>query len=209
MVKKRGNYILFEGVEGCGKTTQAKLLHDYFSERNIGSVLLREPGGTSLGDIIRKILLDKKSEIRSLEAELFLFESARAELFAEEIIPNLERNNHVIADRGYFSSEVYQGYGRGMDLSMIMHLNNIATYGIKPNLAFIFDIPVNVGLESKKDKDRIESLGTDFHEKVRIGFLEIAAQNKDFCILIKRGNKQIEEIQEEVKHYVKERLDLP
>lgn len=205
---KKGNYIIFEGIENSGKTTQSKILAGHL--RSIGERVIetREPGGTNLGRDIRRILLNKTSEIYSPEAELFLFEADRAELFKQVIIPSLERGEQVITDRSYWSTESYQGYGRGMNLEMIRNFNKIATYGTKPDLAFIFDMPVEEALASKTKKDRMESLGMEFHNKVRHGFLEIAAKNKDICILIERGNRGIEEISEEVKYNVKERLGL-
>ncbi len=208
-IEKKGNYILFEGIENSGKTTQSGLLRKYFESLGIPFIQLREPGSTYVGNGVRAILLDNTKEgIQSSEAELFLFEAARAELFQREIIPSLKRGEQIIADRNYFSSEAYQGYGRGMNLEMIRQLNSIATYGMKPDLAFIFDRPAEEALKAIEKKDRMESLGNDFHKRVRQGYLEIAAQNPDFCILIERENKTREEIHEEVKYHVKTNLGL-
>ncbi len=203
----KGNYIVFEGIECSGKTTQSKILANYLRRIREDVIETREPGRTDLGGKIRGILLDKTLEIYSPEAELFLFEADRAELFKQIIIPSLKRGEQIIADRSYLSTEAYQGYGRGMNLDMIKNFNKIATYGIKPDLAFIFDMPVEEAFASKVKKDRIESLSMEFHNRVRQGFLEIAAQNKDICILIERGNKKIEEIFEEVKYHARKKID--
>ncbi|MBI2042839.1 dTMP kinase [Candidatus Pacearchaeota archaeon] len=206
MEQKRGKYILFEGIDNSGKSTQAKLLHEHLTQVNVPSILVRQPDGTELGKEIRKIVLDSKRDISSSEAELFLFLAARAELFKRKIIPNLENGTWVVGDRGHFSSEAYQGHGRGISINIIKHLNDIATYSVKPDLAFILDISFEKGIELKNEKDRIESLGNTFHEKVRNGFLKIFQENRDFCELIERGNKTIEQIHEEIKNHLRRRF---
>lgn len=198
----RGNYIVLEGGEHLGKTTQSGLLASRLRKLGISTLEVREPGYTPLGNEIRSLLLAKDYEGMAPETELLLFAAQRAELFEKEIVPALRRGDQIISDRSYISAEAYQGHGRGMDLGMIRDINNIATKGIKPDLAFIFDMSIEKALNKKMEKDRIELAGIEFHQRVREGFLEIAAQNPDFCVLIERKDKSIEEVHEEIYKHI-------
>jgi len=164
-----GKYILFEGGEGCGKSTQAKLLKNYFDRKGINCVLGREPGGIGVAENIRKILLDKKNNISEI-TELFLFEAARTEFFSQFVKPNLKMGINLIADRSGYSTEAYQGWAGGIDLGLIKMLNDRATFGIKPDLTFIIDIDPEKGLGKEKNPDRFASKGIEYHVKVREGF---------------------------------------
>ncbi len=200
-----GKYIIIEGGEGCGKSTQAKLLHEYLTELNIPCILSREPGGVKESEEIRKILLNKESNLSPI-TELFLFEAARAEFFRKKLIPSLEKFISVIADRSGYSTEAYQGYAGGIDLSLIKKLNNEATFGIKPDLAFIIDVHPTIGLKNEKDADRFASKGLGYHTKVNQGYVEIAKNNPDVCIVIPYREEDIGGIQEEIRKITLERL---
>ncbi|MBI4116350.1 dTMP kinase [Candidatus Pacearchaeota archaeon] len=208
----KGKYLAFDGIDYSGKSTQARLLAEYLRKKNIDCVETREPGGTNIGKSIRATLLDERNNRMEPITELLLFEASRNQLFEEVIIPSIERGEHVVSDRSYISTEAYQGYGRGMNMGTIKYLNEMTTRGIKPDLAIILDFSVEEALALKRDRDRIEQWALENHgkffDRVRDGFLEIAKQNADFCVVIERGKKRIEEIHEEVKYRVKKRFEL-
>ena len=188
-----GLFIAFEGGEGAGKTTQSQLLADRLAESDIPSDLMREPGGTALGEYLRDYL--KSDRPLTPEAELLLFEAARVELVASRIKPALAAGRVVIADRFSASTIAYQGHGRGIDLGVITSLNGYATQGLRPDLTVLLDLPPAVGieramayqmsfsentggglatLERTAEGTRFEDLDLEFHEKARQGFLEQA-----------------------------------
>jgi dTMP kinase len=204
---KKGCYIIFEGGEGCGKSTQAKLLHEYFNEEKIKNILSREPGGIKEAEQIRKILLDSKNNLDSI-TELFLFEAARTEFFKKKVIPNLKRKINVISDRSCYATEAYQGYAGEIKLSLIKKLNNIATQEIKPDLAFIIDVNPRKGLEKELAKDRFAKKGLIYHTKVNQGYLKIAKQNPQNFIVIPYQEGKINEMQEQIRKHIKKKLDI-
>ena len=167
--------ISFEGIEGAGKTTQIKLLEDYFLKNNKEVLLLREPGSTDIGEEIRNILLSSNNQI-SNNTELLLMFAARTQLIDEIIKPN--KDKVILIDRYFHASIAYQGFGRGIDLEKINHLIAV-TECIEPDFTFLLDISPEDGfLRKTGDKmDRIESSGLDFFYKVREGYLTIAAQH--------------------------------
>jgi dTMP kinase len=207
---KKGYFITFEGIEGAGKSTQAKMLHTFFQKKNIQSVLTREPGGTQLGKKIREILLTPTNEIFPSNAELMLYEADRNIHIHNVIKPNLEKGINVICDRFTDSTLAYQGYARGLDLQLIEELNNIATEGINPDITFLIDIDVEEGIKRiKKERniDRIEQESIEFHKRLREGFLEIAEKNKN-RIFVVNGNRTKDEIFEEIIKILKEKTSL-
>ena len=172
----KGLFITFEGGDGCGKTTQIKLLDEYLRSKGYETILTREPGSVGLGEKLREILLNYDGEVSST-AESFLFLADRAQHVDCIIKPALKNGIIVLCDRHIDSTVAYQGYGRGLNLEQIYYLNKLATSGLKPDLTIVLDVDVEtsqkrVGLE----KDRMESAGLEFFEKVRKGFLEIAKQ---------------------------------
>lgn len=193
-----GILVLFEGGECCGKSTIQKRCFDYFSNK-YNTVKMREPGTANVSEGIRKLLLDPEMKMSDI-TELMLYESARAQFVEESLNPALEQCKLVLCDRSYYSTVAYQGFGRGIDLKTIESLNNIATQGIKPNIAFIFDIPYEEVIRRMKNAwkspDRIERLGKEFHEKVREGYLYIA-KNYPESILV-NAFRDIETIIKEV-----------
>ena len=207
MKKLPGKLIVFEGVEGCGKTTQSQLLSKYFYDNQIDHLLVREPGGTETGEQIRSILLHSE-ELNGL-SELFLLSAARQILISQKVIPALKSGKIVISDRFYFSSLAYQGHARGIDESVILNLSEIASLEIYPDIAFLIDISTSQSFNSKINdkKDRFERESSDFHNSVRNGYLSIAKSDKNLWRIIE-GNKNISEVHEEIILLLNEKLSL-
>lgn len=170
----KGLFITFEGADGCGKTTQLMLLAKYLQEKGREVLVTREPGAKGLGEKLRDILLNYDGEVSS-QAEAFLFLADRAQHIDIIVNPAVESGKIVLCDRHTDSSVAYQGYGRGIDISKINLLNDIATGGRKPDLTIVFDIDVETSMARVgTQKDRLESAGIEFHNRVRNGYLEIA-----------------------------------
>ncbi|MDH4269080.1 MAG: dTMP kinase [Dehalococcoidia bacterium] len=180
-----GLFITFEGGEGCGKTTQSKLLLKRLEQQNIPAVLTHEPGGTALGNELRKAVKRKGGSSISPQAELLLFAASRAQLVAEVIRLALEEGKVVICDRFTYSTMVYQGYGRGLDFTAIKMVNNMATGYLNPDLIILLDISPQQGLARKRSlKDRFELEDLSFHRRVREGYLKMAAAEPDRWLVI-------------------------
>ncbi|MDR2396056.1 MAG: dTMP kinase [Endomicrobium sp.] len=181
-MKNKNLFVTIEGGEGSGKTTQSILLKEHLEHKGYTVVLTREPGGTVFAESIRNIILNPKSNLTS-EAELFLYEAARAQHVQEIVIQNLKKGAVVICDRFTDATVAYQGYARKLDISLINKLNNIASLGIKPIVTIYLDINPFKGLNKAKDLDkefygikgdRIERESLEFHKNVRKGYLEQA-----------------------------------
>ena len=197
---KKGIFISFEGIEGTGKTTQAGFLSERLRDKGYDVFLTQEPGGTNIGNKIRKILLQLEHKEMSYMTELLLYNADRAQHLTEKILPALNAGKIVITDRFADSTVVYQGYGRGIDLSLIMSLDSIATGGIKPHLTILFDLDVETGLMRNKGLnkvDRLELEDIEFHRRVRDGYLKIAKMEHK-RIKIVDASKPPEHIREEV-----------
>jgi dTMP kinase len=180
-----GLFITFEGGEGCGKSTQSRLLLKKLEQQNIPVVLTHEPGGTTLGNELRKTLKRKRDSSISSQAELFLLAASRAQLVAEVIRPALEEGKVVVCDRFTHSTMVYQGYGRGLDFTAIKMVNNMATRYLNPDLIIFLDISPEQGLARKQSlKDRFELEDLSFHRRVREGYLKMAAAEPDRWLVI-------------------------
>jgi dTMP kinase len=180
-----GLFITFEGGEGCGKSTQSRLLLKKLEQQNVPVVLTHEPGGTALGNELRKTLKRKRDSSISPQAELFLLAASRAQLVAELIRPALEEGKIVICDRFTHSTMVYQGYGRGLDFTAIKMVNNMATGNLNPDLIIFLDISPEQGLARKQSlKDRFELEDLSFHRRVREGYLKMAAAEPDRWLVI-------------------------
>jgi len=179
-------FITFEGGEGSGKSVQAKVLHRTLSQLTIPVILTREPGGTPLGKKISYRLKWAKDTDISPLTELLLFNASRAQLVSEVIWPNLEKGKFVICDRYAESTTAYQGYGRGLGLEMVEAINNAATQGLKPDLIVLLDIPVEEGLARKrvKKQDRFEQEDIAFHQRVREGYLKLAADDPQRWLVV-------------------------
>ncbi len=170
-------FISFEGVEGSGKSTQARLLYERLASRLEQVVLTHEPGGTPLGEKIMELLKWAGGIQIAPLAELALFNASRSQLVSTVVRPHLEAGGTVICDRYAESSLAYQGYGRGLDLDMVRQAVDVATGGLRPDLIVLVDVPVREGLRRKRDEkpDRFEREDVAFHERVREGYLRMAA----------------------------------
>jgi dTMP kinase len=190
-------FYTFEGLDGCGKTTQVKLLENYFKSLGKEVITLREPGGTAFTEQIRELLLNKDLELTA-ESELFLFEASRSYLTKNIIEPALKQGKIVICDRFYDSTVAYQVYGRGLDAQFVNKCNETATYGVIPNVTFYLKIDLSLRNERLKErnKDRIEKSGEEFFEKVKFGFDEIS--NSHNRIKVIDGSLSIDEIHKEI-----------
>ena len=205
----KGLFITFEGIDGCGKSTQCEMLKEYLKDNNKDFIFVREPGGTVIGERIREILLDKKNTQMTARTELLLFEAARAQITDEVIKPALEEGKIVLCDRFFDSSSAYQGMARGMGMEFVAGLNMAATGGLKPDVTFFFDISAEEALERRGKRgeasDRIELAGLKFQEDVRRGYLELAKESDGRVITID-ATKEIDEIFEVVKESLKGKI---
>ena len=196
-MNKKGLFITFVGADGCGKTTQIKLLDEYLRNNGFRTLLTREPGSKGLGVKLREILLNYDGEVSS-KCESFLFLADRAQHVDCIIKPALEEGVIVLCDRHTDSTVAYQGYGRGLDIEQIHYLNNLATGGLKPDLTIVFDVDVETSQSRVgAEKDRMESAGIKFFERVRQGFLEIAKAEPERVKVI-NSTQTIEEIHKQV-----------
>jgi len=203
---KKGLFITFEGIDGCGKTTQIKLLKEYFEKNGKSVVLTREPGAKGLGTKLREILLNYDGEV-SPNCESFLFLADRAQNIDIIVKPAIEEGKIVLCDRHIDSTVAYQGYGRGLDIDRITKLNDIATSGHKPDLTFVFDIDIDTSMARVgKEKDRMESAGIEFFKKVREGYIDIS-KNEPKRVKLIDGTQPIENIHNQVITEVNALLD--
>lgn len=184
---KKGIFITFEGIEGCGKTTHAKLLCDYLIDKGYPSIYTREPGGTKLGEEVRRILLNPQNVNISDETELFLFEACRSQIVEEVISPALKKKMIVICDRFTDATLSYQSFGGGLDIKVVETLNKIASKELTPDLTILLDVDTAEGLRraSVKGIDRMESKDAAYHNRVRQGYLKLAGQNPKRIKVIK------------------------
>lgn len=174
-----GVLITLEGGEGCGKSTQIRLLYSYLKKRGCRVFLTREPGGTKIGDEIRAILLDKKHNRMTPVCETLLYMASRAQLVEEVIKPKLKQGFIVLCDRWLDATVAYQGYGAGVDVRWIRSLGLVATGDVKPRLTIFLDLPVELGLRrarNRKSADRVEQKKLLFHKKVHAGYRKLAGQ---------------------------------
>lgn len=176
----KGRLITFEGIDGCGKTTQIKMLEEYLLKSGCNILILREPGGTAVGEKIRNILLDRQNNICSM-AEALLYASSRAQLVSERIIPEIERGKIVLLDRFVDSSYVYQGYARGLGMETIIAINNAATKGIRPDITIYIDITPEEAIKrrGKRTADRLEVESLEFHKRVYEGYQKLIKLEPD------------------------------
>lgn len=207
-----GKFITLEGPEGAGKTTLIKNIRDTLQQRGYETLVSREPGGTSVGEELRRIV-KHSSEPVSLETELLIFSAARAQLVRQVFLPflNQYKDGIILCDRFMDSTTVYQGYARGYDLERIDHLHRIAVGSCVPDLTLLLDLPVEVGFQRAgmrgNGTDRFESQAIVFHEKVRRGYLELAKQNPErFCVL--DATKSPERVYGDANVAIRERLGI-
>jgi dTMP kinase len=193
-------FITFEGPDGCGKTTQARMLVDYFNARNIPAILTREPGGTAISEQIREVILSKRNFTMQSETEALLFSAARAQIVAELIRPALATGKIVVCDRYADSTLAYQGYGLGLDLDALHAITKFATGGLVPDLTFYVDVPVEVGLARRHrgETNRLDQKAAEYHARVRAGYLELARGEPRRWVIID-GTRSIEVVQDDIR----------
>jgi dTMP kinase len=210
-----GCFITFEGIEGCGKTTQIKLLARRLEGLGHRLTVTREPGGSPVADKIRNILLDADNRAMVPMTELLLYAAARAQHVSEVVAPALESGRIVLCDRFTDATIAYQGYGRGLDRVIIDELNRLATAGVRPHITMLLDCPAEVGLErafsrinrtSGAREERFELESLQFHRRVREGYLHMADEEPERFIIVDAG-RNIAEIEETIAAAVDARLD--
>lgn len=206
-----GRFITFEGGEGSGKTTQIRLLAAWLTEQGYDVLTTREPGGTRIGDAIRALLLDPSYTEMRPETEILLFSAARAQIVGQVIRPHLARGGIVLCDRFADSTLAYQGYGRQLDLETLRQITSFATGNLVPDLTICLDLPVEVGLQRKRGGDRAEWTRMEqeqiaFHERVRRGFLALAAAEPQRWLVLD-ATRPAEEIQATIRQRVAKYLE--
>ena len=194
-ISNKSLFISFEGIDGCGKSTQVKMLMNRFEFDGIDSLLVREPGGTQISEEIREVLLKNRNENMAERTEALLMTASRAQLTHDVIIPSLDSGLIVIADRFKDSTLAYQGGGRGLDINYLLQLNDFATFELDPDITFFIDVTTDEGHRrlNSKNPDRIEGAGKIFQEKVREQYLKLARIYSDRFIVLD-GKKTPEEI---------------
>lgn len=206
MKKRNGIFITFEGIDGCGKSTQARRAAAAVKKAGGNPLLLREPGGTPASERIRRILLDKNLEIAPL-CELLLYEAARIQLAETVIIPALTSGRIVICDRYYDSTTAYQAWGRRLDKNLVARLNRLASLGVPPDLTFIFDVDYRTSLTRRgKNPDRLENENQAFFNRVRKGFKSLSNQRR---VVLLDGRRDIDSLAADVRRHIHRLTGLP
>ena len=208
-ILNKSYFISFEGIDGSGKSTQAKLLIERLNSNSIETCFVREPGGTKISEEIRKILLDDRAEEMSSRTEAMLMCASRAQLTINIIMPELKSGKWVIADRYSDSTLAYQGGGRGIDLDWLVKLNEFATFGIQPDVTFYIDVDSDIGLQRRNSisGDRIERAGSEFQNEIRNKYLEIINNFSNRCVLVD-GKLSIKEISNLIWKEIKNRTSF-
>lgn len=202
-----GKFITVEGIDGCGKTTQAEFIVDSLVELGKSSKLVREPGGDPISESIRKLLLHAE-ESMSDRAEALLMIASRAQLTDKVILPQIIDGKWVVADRYADSTLAYQGGGRSLSVKALSSINEFGTYTLKPDLTFFIDIPVKVANSRMRVKrDRIEKEGNEFQKRVRNLYLDLSENEPDRIIVI-NGDKSINEVRSDIWDHIKQKFNL-
>lgn len=201
-------FVTLEGPEGGGKSTQAQRLTDHLKNRGQDVLFTREPGGTEIGDQIRRIILSLENKSMSREAEFLLFSASRAQVVRELIRPHLERGGVVVCDRFYDSSLAYQGFGHELDLALLQTITGFVTGGLVPDLTLLLDLTSELGLERRKQDgrwNRLDDYDLAFHERVRAGYLQLADAEPERWVRIDAAQTE-DEIQSQIRAAVDLRI---
>ncbi len=202
-------FISFEGIDNCGKTTQINRLIARLHPLGIRPKVVREPGGTPISEAIRDILLNPYFKEMHPHTEILLYSAARAQLVHEHLLPRLEQGEYIIADRFFDSTTAYQGYGRGIDLTVVTTLNRFATHGLLPVKTILIDISPETAVQRQQNaRDRLEEGGVEFFRKVRDGFLAIARQESQRFVVVD-GEQSEEKVAQAVWQIVQQVWQLP
>jgi len=204
-------FISFEGIDFSGKSTQIQILKDKLIANGQKVIILREPGGTQISELIREILLDKNNLSMTSTTEMLLYSAARNQVLSEKIFPALKAGTFVIADRYVDSTTAYQGFGRQITLELIQQINHVATNDFLPSLTFFLDLTLEKMIKRREkmnnEVDRLESAGNEFFNRVREGYLKIAdTHNNRFKIL--NAEKNIADLGEEIWELVRTKMDF-
>jgi dTMP kinase len=203
-------FITLEGPDGSGKTGQAEALSDFLREHGLDVLLTREPGGTPIGDKIRKVLADLENAAMLPQTEFLLFSASRAQLVEEVIRPNLQAGRWVISDRFFDSSLAYQGFGHKLDLDKLLTITRFATGGLEPDLTLLLDLPAEEGLERRQKGgswNRLDAYDVDFHRRARAGYLKLAKSEPARWAVID-ASESFERVQQAIQEIVSARLDV-
>jgi dTMP kinase len=201
-------FISLEGPDGGGKSTQALLLVEHLRAQGLEVLMTREPGGTAIGDQIRRVLTDLGNTPMHPRTELLLFSASRAQLCHEVIRPHLQAGGMVVSDRFYDSTFAYQGYGHRLDLEALRHITAFATGGLVPDLTLLLDLPAQDGLLRRKkhgEWNRLDAYDLPFHERVRQGFLALGAADVHRWVTVD-ATRPAEEVQADIRRIVETRL---
>lgn len=202
-------FITFEGPEGSGKSTQIRLLAEFMRARGLSVEVVREPGGTPIGDQVRHVLHDTANTAMSPEAEVLLYSASRAQLVSQRIRPSLAAGRVVLCDRYADSTMAYQGYGRGLDLGMLAALTEIATGGLKPDLTLLLDLDVSAGLSRRRvrgeEMNRLDLEAVAFHERVREGYRLLANADPERWVRI-QADRPVDVVAADIREAVLARL---
>jgi dTMP kinase len=203
-------FITFEGPDGSGKTTQARLLAEWLRDQSYDVILTREPGGTDIGDQIRAVLHDPQNVAMDARAEILLYSASRAQHVAQLIRPALAAGKIVISDRYADSTLAYQGYGRELDMEALRTITHFATGGLTPDLTLYLDIMPEAGLQRRQvgggEWNRLDAETLEFHQRVQAGYRVLARQESERWAVID-GERSVEEVQAELRVYVQARLN--
>jgi dTMP kinase len=202
-------FITIEGPDGSGKSTQAQLLADHLKDKGHDVLFTREPGGTQIGDQIRRVIMSLDNKRMIPQAEFLLFSASRAQLVREVIQPKLAAGGVVVCDRFYDSSLAYQGYGHQLDLDQLRSVTQFVTGGLVPDLTLLLDLPSEVGLSRRKEAglwNRLDDYDLAFHERVRSGYLRLAQADPQRWVVIDATRSKAE-IQSHMQEAVHSRLE--
>ena len=209
-------FITFEGIEGCGKTTQISLLKEYLEQKGYSVVATREPGGTQIGDSMRTILPDSRNPHIDIKTELLLYEASRAQHIKDVVRPALDKGSIVLCDRFTDATLAYQGYAQRINKDLIERLNQFATDNITPDFTILIDCPVEIGIKRAKkrgatvnqkiNEDRFEEKNISFHQNVRLGYLQIAECNSN-RIHIVDGREDVSTVQQGIRTVVLKKIE--
>lgn len=201
-------FITFEGPEGSGKSSQLPLLRDFLLDAGFPVFCTREPGGTSIGDQIRKVLLDNHNVEMHPRTEILLFQASRAQLVEQSIVPRIKKGEIVLCDRYADSTIAYQGYGHGLNLDQLRTIINFATAGLKADLTLLLDLDVRLGLQRRNkegDVNRLDRFVIDFHQRVRQGYHQLVEAEPDRWVVVD-ASQPFEDVQNDLRRIVMDRL---
>lgn len=204
-------FLSLEGPEGGGKSTQARGLADHLQAQGYKLLFTREPGGTEIGDQIRRVIMSLENTRMSREAEFLLFSASRAQVVRELIQPHLEAGGVVVSDRFYDSSLAYQGYGHGLSLDRLRTITEFVTGGLAPDLTLLLDLSAEAGLQRRKQEgswNRLDDYDLEFHKRVRAGYLELAQSEPERWVTID-ASQTPEQVRQDILTAVAERLPAP